>query len=164
MANIQQSAWYDNNFSFRILVMLANSTIYWPMCLMNIQQSAWSLIKFFSFRICQYSLSCHAGSPDGPDSPDMTCCDIRLPYQVPSDFWTFGNGKVNVAVVLRWSQLKIRDRARSSELCWTPGGASSVGIICSGSDASALGTCALPRTGIFRIGKLQLAYDSIKVV
>jgi len=39
-----------------------------------------------------------------------------------------------------------------------------VGIICPGSDASALGTCALPRTGIFRIGKLQLAYDSIKVV
>ena len=39
-----------------------------------------------------------------------------------------------------------------------------VGIICIGSDASALGTCALPRTGIFRIGKLPLAYDSIKVV
>ena len=26
------------------------------------------------------------------------------------------------------------------------------------------GNCALPRTGIFRIGKLQLAYDGIKVV
>jgi len=39
-----------------------------------------------------------------------------------------------------------------------------VGIICIGSDASAFGTCALPRTGIFRIGKLRLAYDSIKVV
>jgi len=41
---------------------------------------------------------------------------------------------------------------------------STVGIICSGSDASALGTCALPRTGMFRISKLQLAYSSIKVV
>ena len=39
-----------------------------------------------------------------------------------------------------------------------------VGIICSGSDASTLRTCALLRTGIFRIGKLQLAYNSIKVV
>ena len=41
----------------------------------------------------------------------------------------------------------------------------SVGIICIGSDASALGTCALQHIcGIFRIGKLQLVYDSIKVV
>jgi len=39
-----------------------------------------------------------------------------------------------------------------------------VGIICSGSNVSALGTYALPRTGIFWIGKLQLAYSSIKVV
>ena len=39
-----------------------------------------------------------------------------------------------------------------------------VGIICSGSDVSALGTYALPCTGIFRIGKLQSAYNSIKVV
>jgi len=37
-------------------------------------------------------------------------------------------------------------------------------IICIGSDASALGNCTLPRTGISRIGKLQLAYDSMKVV
>ena len=39
-----------------------------------------------------------------------------------------------------------------------------IGTICIDSDVSALGTCALPRTGIFLIGKLQLAYDSIKVV
>jgi len=39
-----------------------------------------------------------------------------------------------------------------------------VGIICSSSDVSALKTYALPHTGIFWISKLQLAYDSIKVV
>ena len=40
-----------------------------------------------------------------------------------------------------------------------------VGIIRSGpgSSANALGPSALPRTGTYRIGKLQLAYDSIKV-
>ena len=39
-----------------------------------------------------------------------------------------------------------------------------VGIICSSSNVSALGTYALLCTGIFQIGKLQLVYNSIKVV
>ena len=39
-----------------------------------------------------------------------------------------------------------------------------VRIICSSSDASILRTYALLHTDIFQISKLQLAYNSIKVV